>query len=182
MALSNERVERLAEMAKEGDKASFEALYNELAPEIFRFVFVMTKERTSAQDVVSETFIRLWRSMDTYNGGNFRSYAFTIARNCTMDVFRKQKHEAGAAIDESVIVSGERSPIDMAIQSENEKRVYAALMQLSSKDKEVLVLRFFESMPIKEVAKLLGRSEASVKIIQYRALRKMRKLLEVYEK
>lgn len=182
MAQSSEQVEQLAKAASEGDRTAFDALYDELAPDIYRFVFVMMGDRSAVEDVVSETFIRLWRSMDRYKGGNIRSYTFTIARNCTIDVFRKRKHEAGSIKDEHAIAGNERSPLEHAIQSESEKRLYTALLQLSSRDKEVLSLRFFESMSIKEVAGLLGRTETSVKITQYRALRKMRKLLEAYEK
>ena len=182
MALDDKQLESLAMKAKTGDRDAFAQLYDLMARDIYRFVLVMTKERGSAEDVVSETFIRVWRCIDTYQGGNFRAYVFTIARNCTIDILRKRKRDAYGIEDENDLVGTESTPLDQAIRTEEEKHLYAALIKLSDRYREVVALRFFQNMSVKEVAELLERSESSVKITQHRALKKLRVIMKAYEK
>ena len=181
MAKQEASLETLAQQAKAGDRDAFSQLYDLLARDIYRFALVMTREKGSAEDIVSETFIRLWRRIDAYQGGNLRSYVFTIARNCTIDTLRKRKHEAYSIADENELAGDGKSPLDTAVQSEQEKLLYKALLQLSDRHREVVALRFFESMSVKEVAELLECSESSVKITQHRALKKLRLIMNAYE-
>ena len=183
MAYDPEKIEALITRIKLEDREAFGELYDLFSADIYRFAFVMVREKCEAQDIVSETFVRVWRSILRYEKGNFRAYVFMIARNLAMDALRKRKRAVVPVPDENEIEDTQISPIiDDVVKSEEEKLIYTMLMQLSPEYREIISLRFMQGMSTKEVSDLLGKSEASVKITQHRAMTKLREKLQHYER
>lgn len=182
MAYDPEKVEALILRIKQEDREAFGELYDLFSTDIYRFVFMLVREKCEAQDIVSETFVRVWRSILRYEKGNFRAYVFMIARNLAMDALRKRKHAALPVEDENELGDTQSSPIIDAVKTEEEKLLYTTLMTLSPEYREVISLRFMHGMSTKEVGELLGKSEASIKITQHRAMTKLRERLKTYER
>lgn len=182
MAYDEGRVESLVARTKEGDRMAFGALYDLFSKDIYRFTLVLVRSVPEAQDITSETFVRVWRSITRYEKGNFRAYVFMIARNLAYDALRRRKRAPDTIEDEESIEDNKLSPLLDAVKTEEEKAVYAAVMGLPPEYREVVTLRFFNNLPTKDVAEMLGKTEASVKITQHRAMEKLREKLKQHER
>ena len=178
MVHDHEKVESLVAQIKHGNREAFGALYDLFSADLFRFLIVLARDVQEAQDLTSETFVRVWRSIDRYQKGNFRSYIFMIARNLALDALRKRKRASVHIENEEDLIDLKSSPLLDAVRSEEDKHMYQALMELSEEYRTIISLRFMNGMSTKEVAELIGKSEAAVKITQHRAMVKLREKLK----
>jgi len=82
---------RTVQQARAGDLRAFEELVRLYQADVFRFAWHLTRDRTLAEDVTQDTFLRAFRFIHGYRGGQrFASWLFAIARNCSMDALRKR--------------------------------------------------------------------------------------------
>lgn len=152
----------------------FETLYESNAPLIYRFMFWRTKDKMLAEDLTSHVFEKAWRSRDSFKGGSAKAWLHRIARNTLIDHWRKRQEllvEDPASLD---IVSEAKQPgevVDLEILADN---LRAALSLLPKDMSQVVKLRFIHGLSAKQTGQKLGISEANVRVIQYRALRKLR--------
>jgi RNA polymerase sigma-70 factor (ECF subfamily) len=81
--------------ARAGDLRAFESLVRSCQADVWRFAYHLTRNRTSADDVTQETFLRMFRALGTYRGdqAKFSSWLLRITRNCATDLFRKSRRE-----------------------------------------------------------------------------------------
>src|SRR5439155_21279616 len=78
--------------AREGDLGAFEELVRAYQADVFRFAWHLTRDRTMAEDVTQDAFLRAFRFLRTYRGDSkFSSWLFRITRNCAMDAMRRQR-------------------------------------------------------------------------------------------
>ena len=144
----------------------FSALYKTYAPEVFRFALYLSGNRTEAEDITSETFVRVWTSATTIEMKTVKGYLFTIARNLFLQGLRKSsKH---------VSLSPELPDFKSSLQMQTEQRaalraVLLQLQKLPEIDRSALLLRTMEEMPYEEIARMLGISLASAKVKVHRA-------------
>ena len=148
----------------------FPDLYQTYARDVYRFALYLTGDAALADDVTSETFIRVWNSPEPIRLASVKAYLLTIARNlCLMERRRSVRREA---LDESVADSGQ-----------------SALQRLEAKDDLARVLRALagiprdrprgapsprrEGLPYEEIAVALGLPLATVKVKVHRARLKL---------
>lgn len=169
-------VAALVARAQGGDTDAMSHLYDRFAPDMYRFALTIVRSADTAEDVVSETFFRAWTHLPSFKGGNFRAYLYTIARHYAYDILKKdarcvelkEQHEA---------LNASNDVLKNALTKERRTQIAEALKLLCDCDRDVLVLRFFEELTVKETAQVLKRSEIWVRVNQYRALKKLEKLL-----
>ena len=86
-----ENEERHVAALKEGSREAFTMLYNLYADRLYSFALVQTKSKQMAEDVVQDTFLKLWNNRTNLNCyGNVQALVFTMARNLIIDAFRRQ--------------------------------------------------------------------------------------------
>jgi len=156
----------------------FEAMYETNAPLIYRFMFWRTKDEMLAEDLTSNVFEKAWRTRGNFTGGSAKAWLFRIARTTVIDHWRKRKDIAddGTIIDAAVSDApalGES--LDEEIAAEQLRQ---AVARLPRDMRSVVELRFMEGMSVRDVAAKLHLSEANVRVIQYRALQKLRSYLQ----
>ena len=137
-----------------------------------------------ADDVVQDTFLRVYQHRDRYRAGpaSFRSWAYRIARNLALNSRRKEGRvrpleDAGSGR----LVAQGRDPqakLEAALEGE---AVRAAVDGLGRADREVIALRFQRGLSYAEIAEVTGASPAAVKQRAWRALRRLRQTLEPVE-
>lgn len=165
------------ERARQGSTAAVAALYEKHHLTIFRYLYYRTGDTHTAEDLTSEVFIRMIRSISSYQplGVPFTAWLFQIARNITIDHFRKNSGAVSVTLNESVPAQGDMaSVIDRRLDNQH---LVAALKKLNEDQRDVIVLRFLAGMPIAEVSETLGKSENAVKGLQRRALMSLRQVL-----
>ena len=149
-----------------GDSSALSELYKVYGDKIFRYTYRMLGNRTDAEDVTSETFLRvLRRSAELRADGAFRTWLFRIARNLCIDKMRQHKL---LELPPDAHYSGmeERSALKVA--------VHQALDELPLDYRDPLVLCDLEEMSAKEAADVLGISVPALKSRLYRGRRALR--------
>ncbi len=100
-----------------------------------------------------------------------------MAHNLAMDLFRRQKKRPAVPLAEE-LVAQDGQPSDLVEDGQVKQQLRARIQRLSSDQQRVVLLRFAQELPLAEVARLMGKSEGAVKILQHRALNRLRKLLQ----
>lgn len=150
-------------------------MYETYADDIYRFLFVHVRDVETAEDLTSETFMKAWKNIGSYDFRHPRGWLYAIARNSLTDYWRKKK---SVPIDETMDVADERPGNDEVMDKKMEKiRVAKCLSKLPQDMKSVVTLRFMQGYSVKQTAEALDMSESNVRVIQYRALKKMKKVL-----
>jgi RNA polymerase sigma-70 factor (ECF subfamily) len=153
---------------------SFEELYKQYAPAVYRFALSIVGDPQVAEEITSESFYRAWTHQDTIKQSTIRSYLFTIAKNVYRDQLRKAKrHEAleGEYVDRSVGFAAD-------LERSEEYRLLSELMgELEAGDREILMFRYQQDLSHEEIGSILGINPANVRI---RAFRARKKLLKAY--
>ena len=178
-----------------GDVAAFETLLSRHEGPVYGFLLRSTRDRTKAEDLVQEVFLRVIKGAAVYKRtAKFTTWLYTIARNLCVDTARRKKHRNHASLDAPLRaqetqgatvgdqVAGSDLPADrQAIAGELGARIEAALSRLSPEQREVFLLREVGDLPFKEIAAIVECSENTVKSRMRYALEKLRDELAEYE-
>lgn len=153
----------------------FAEAYESYSPRIFRFLFWRTRDHELSEDLTSSVFEKAWRSRGSFHGGSVQAWLYKIARNVLTDHWRKKQD---LAVEDMDTIAGatedSADSLDMAMEIQ---KLEQALRKLPKEMQEIVNLRFIEGLSSKDVAKRLNLSESNVRVIQYRALKRIRKEL-----
>ncbi len=182
----------VVERARRGDPDAFRQLVERHSRRLYQLAWRITGNDQDAEDVVQETFLRAYRSLDGFQPwGEAGSWMTRIAANAAVDVTRARRRRGTrlgtrqAGEDEAhdplqAIPSGAPTPERLAMSGEVRRRVTAAMARLSPKERAAFALRHHEGHSIEEVGAALGLSENAVKQSIFRAVRKLRRALEPF--
>lgn len=144
----------------------FSALYQRYASEVFRFAFYLSGNKTEAEDITSETFVRVWTSPTAIEMKTVKGYLFTIARNLFLQSLRKSSRHVSLPPD----LPDPKPSQQMQTEQKAELRaILSRLQTLPEIDRAALLLRTLEEMPYEEIARVLCISIASAKVKVHRA-------------
>jgi RNA polymerase sigma-70 factor (ECF subfamily) len=174
----------LIAFAQSGDRDAFGFLYDRYAEGIYRFIYLNTSDEFEAEDLTSDVFLRAWQSLPKYKeqGHPFSAYLFRIARNAIIDHHRssrRNKDRVEALPD--LIANQSNDPGLSAEKAQESKILMDSIYHLRENYRTVLILRFINGLSPREVAVVMGRSEGAVRVLQYRALRAIRRIWELRE-
>ncbi len=169
----------MAEVEKKNLKITLEKAYEEFADAIFRYCYFHTSSREKALDITQDTFIK---TLEYLSGGkdidNLRPFLYRVARNLIIDERRKKKAESLDTMRENGFeLSSEESEITIREKVFEAKMALETIEELGEKYKEVIILRFVEDMSVKDMAKILGKSENTVSVRIHRAVEKLKNIL-----
>ena len=168
-------VEKLISRAQGGDAEAFGELYELFVEKIYRFYFYKVDTIPEAEDLTARVFEKALENLKKYKKGNFQAWLFRIAQNTLVDYWRKRKKERSLKnYDEK----GEESILEKVCQKEEERKLVLALRKLKKEYNDVLTLRFFNQFSTLKIAEILGKSEGAVRVLQHRALKALKEVLE----
>jgi RNA polymerase sigma-70 factor (ECF subfamily) len=170
---------QLLKRAREYDAQVLAEIYDQHAEPIYRYVYRYVGDASLAEDLTSEVFLRLVQVIGTPRAprDQLRGWLYRVAHNLAMDHFRQRAKGTPLPLDED-LVPGSDSPSAKVEKDQAQQRVRQAVGQLTPSQQQVLVLRFGEGLKIREIGQLMGKSEGSIKLMQYRALQRLRKLFD----
>jgi len=156
---------------------------------LMRYLLYLTGNREQAEDLFQEVWMRVLVRGGQFNGqARFETWLFTIARNLVIDQRRKRTMSSldelieGKSEDDRAmsfeIADGEPTPFDRVSNLEDRERIAAALLELDTLHREVLVLRFYEEMSLEEIAKVTRAPLSTVKSRLYRGMAMIKPRLE----
>jgi len=176
-----------------GDAAAWEEIVQRYHRRIYNICYRFAGSPDDAQDLTQEVFIRMYRTLNTYDvsKGAFTTWLTTITRNLLVDHFRKTKQDrmtdsldAAPSEHEDAMPLGERIPDegpapDSGVQSrETGEMVHAALQKLSPELREAVILRDLQDMDYREIATVLRVPEGTVKSRINRGRAELARLLQ----
>lgn len=168
--------------ARQGDSSAIGDLYQEYHLPVFRYLYYRIGDPHTAEDLTSEVFIRMIRSLPGYQPQDvpFLAWLFQIARNLSIDHFRKTNSINLVSLEETL--NGGQEDLTKTVERNlTSERLAQALGNLNDDQREVIVLRFLAGMPIAEVAQALAKSENAIKGLQRRGLTALRQILTDWE-
>ncbi len=168
-------IEELVHRSQQGCRASFAELVHRYTPRLLTFLSQRTKTPQDAEDLVQETLIRAYRNVCRYdNSWKFSTWLFTIARRLAYSSYRGS-HSSAAVRDVESTAPG---PAELLTRYEERQGLWTLAKELSENQYQVLWLRYAEDMSIKEIAKVVNKSQMNVKVLLYRARLSMAKRLQ----
>jgi RNA polymerase sigma-70 factor, ECF subfamily len=144
----------------------FERLYERHAQDVYRFALYLSGSPAQAEDIASETFVRVWTSRDTIRVASVKAYPFTIARNLLADSRRREARQVELP---ALLRDPAPGPDARAEDRQELGLVLAALQQLPEVDRAALLMRAQDAIPYEGIAAALGLSLAAAKVKVHRA-------------
>lgn len=175
-----EVIQQHVQACQNGDVEAFSFIYDAYIQSVFRYVYYRINKQ-DVEDVVEKVFVKVWENIDKYQRGEhpFAAWLFRIAHNLVVDQYRFQRTHISLNEDlPKHVVQSDENPVDFAGKRLKQDYVRAALTELKESYQQVLVLKFLTGFSNQEVANIMKCSVANVRILQYRALKKLRRVLE----
>lgn len=172
--------DKLIYRAQGGDESAFGKLYDEYFQRIYRFTLIKVGRKQDAEDLSHQVFLSAWKNIRNYKhkGFPFSSWLYKIAQNAVIDFYRTQRsHIDIEDVREDRL--GTQSSSDENLERSMEiERVRKKLLKLKDDEQDVLIMKFIDELSNKEISAALKKSEGAIRVIQHRALKQLKKLLE----
>jgi len=167
-ALSTHSEIALLDRLRRQDSEALAAIYDRYNRPVFALLLRMTGERPAAEELLQETFLRLWRKADAFDAarGSMLPWLLTMARNLALDRIRssgerqRRREDVPEALPEKEASAADEAWLDAQRQAD---RVRATLADLSDEQRRALELAYFEGMSHSEVAAAMDRPLGTVK-------------------
>ncbi|MFC5407619.1 RNA polymerase sigma factor SigW [Cohnella soli] len=179
---------RLARLARKGDQRAFAEIVDLYKDKLFHLAYRMTSNRQEAEDVVQETFLRVYKNLDRYDENQkFSTWIYRIATNLCIDRLRRRKAVYSLDAESSehegldgyaMLPSDDRTPESELLLSETQKLIQEAIATLPVKYKSVMILRYLQDMSLQEISDVLDMPVTTIKTRVHRGREFLRKKLE----
>ena len=172
-------VDVLVEGAMGGDADSFGRLYDTYVSRVYRHIYYRVGSIEDAEDLTQQVFLRAWQAIGRYRktSSPFVAWLLRIGHNLVIDAYRSKKDKA--YLDFEMAASDSHSSPERVAEMEfDQQQLRRAILQLPSDQQQVILMNFIEGFSNAETASALGKSEGAIRVIQHRALKKMRHMLQ----
>jgi RNA polymerase sigma-70 factor (ECF subfamily) len=186
--------EQLLHLYTRGELEAMEVLLERYKKPVFSFVLRMVGNRTRAEDLLQETFLRLVEHAHTFEGNaKLKTWIFRIARNQCIDEARRRVHRNHPSLDapsgqdadgpnlHERVASREANAERRSVGNELKVRMGRAIEALPDEQREVFLLRQVQNLQFKEIAEVTGVSENTVKSRMRYALERLQEALAEYQ-
>jgi RNA polymerase sigma-70 factor (ECF subfamily) len=170
--------EELASRAQAGCSASFEELVRRFQVPLLHFL-ERWAAREDAEDLVQDTFVRAYRNLDRYRSTyRFATWLFTIARRLSINRQRRRRPQPNGETFEAV-EDCRPSPAQLVAETEDRRRLWKLAGEvLTESQMTVTWLYYVEDLSVKEIARVLGRSQVAAKATLFRARKRLQPILK----
>ena len=172
----------LVTRSQAGEAEAFGLLYDRYVDLVYRYIYYRVNNPNLAEDLVSETFLRALRRIDsfTWQGRDFAAWLVTIARNLIADHFKSGRYRLEITT-EDILETGPTQttdgPENLVLDALTNETLLTAVKKLNPEQQECIVLRFLQGLSVSETALAMGKNDGAIKALQYRAVRALARLL-----
>lgn len=171
--------EILVKRLQQGDRAAFDALYSRYRDEALRTASLITGSRTDGEDVVQEAFVQCYQHIGQLRDpARFKAWLFTLLTRAAWKYCRRRGREQPVAEFFDDAEKAGESALGAVLRTEQSRALFAAVQALEDKQRTVIVLYYYNDMPVREIAKVLGCREGTVKSRLFAARRSLQKAME----
>ena len=169
----------------QGDRGSFEALYDRFSRVLFSIAYRVLNNQEAAEDVLQDVFVQIWEKAALYDPsrGKPMTWAITLTRNKAIDRLRSTQRRSRLQDDllhesQTAEQFDDKSSFDAVSSVETGELVRAALAKLSKDQREAIEFAFFSSLTQTEISERLNEPLGTVKARIRRGMMKLREVLE----
>lgn len=163
-----------------GDKAAFDELIRFFYPYVSKYLLKITSNSDITEDLTQETFVKIIRTIDTYdiNGrATFATYIITVAKNCYIDYCRKHK-EIFTDISE-IDIGDSKNLEDQVVNRLEYEQVIQYINGLPPNQQQAIKLKYINELTLNEIAEITGVPSKTVKSRIHEGTKKLRNLLKI---
>lgn len=186
MALRFKKNSDLLANIRKGDEDSFKKLYDTEFERIYRFVAFKIGNEIETEEIVQDIFFSFWEYARTGKPvGNITGLLYRIARNKIIDHYRRHgvrpkpislDSQEGYELAEGHVSDKDiERELDISMEIES---IQSVMVELPDDYRDVLIMRFLREMEMKEIAEAFDKTEGAVRVMIYRALKSLKKLIE----
>jgi len=158
----------------------FIRIYDEHADTLYRHAVYRVSRHEDALDLVQDTFTKTWEYINQGNEiSNLKSFLYSVLNNKIIDFYRKKKSHSLDDLSEKGFNPSESDSVEKMSVSAEIKQIVKMLDRLPENYRDVVVMRYIDDLPPKEIAKITGEKENTVSVRLNRAVEKMKKILEI---
>ena len=174
--MTDTELKQFLQKAQSGNTEAFARLYDEFAEKLYRFVYFRVGHKEVAEDILSDTFVKAWQKIGSVSSPESLSgWFYQIARNNVIDYYRIKKDFL--PLDEVVdFLVDAVNPVDTVNLSLEQAKTLEILKSLSVEQQVVIKYKFFEDLSNEEIAQILNKTEGAIRVIQHRAIIKLKEL------
>ena len=163
------------------DGSAFDELYNYYFPRVYNYVHYRVADFHVCEDLTSQIFEKLFSRLNYYQSGKaaFSAWLFSIARHTIADYYRSQARTHYTSLEITVeLIDSEPDPSDIVAFNETQQHLLKALASLTQRERDIIALKFWSGSSNRDIATLAGISESNTAVILFRAMRRLRIILE----
>lgn len=167
-------------------KKNFSKIYDQYVEKIYRFIFLKVNSREIAQDLTSETFLKAWEAFRKANNpsknykkiNNFSAFLYEIARNLVTDYYRQKSRSEVISTESFSTIIDPKFNFEEELRLESDiNQIRIALSNLRDDYQNVIIWHYLDDLSIPEIAKMLNKTEANVRVLLHRALQALKNKL-----
>ena len=167
----------LIERWKAGDTRAATELVGRHADALARFA-VSSGEREEIEDLVQDTFVRAFASIDSFRGeSSLRTWLFTIERRLMLDRRRAERRQPTTVAVEPSDAATEYDALDSMVAEEAESRVRQAVDALTPMQREIFLLRVEQGTSYRDIAAIVGTTEGAARVHYHNAMRAVKEFV-----
>lgn len=171
----------LITLAAIGDREAFGRLYERYVFKVFRHIYYLTNDSQAAEDLTAQTFLKALEAIHRYQlrGVPFLAWLLRIAYNLTMNYKKVERHNGSHLREEIIEAQGVFFSPELSCEAKvSGETIWEGVRRLKGDQRQVIVMRFIDGLSYPDIAQVLGKSVGAVRVIQYRGLTALRRMLE----
>lgn len=174
-------IEKLVKQAQLGDAEAFGKVYDRLVASIYRYIYYRVS-KSEAEDITENVFLKAWEKRKSYRkqvGNSFTSWLYRIAHNAVVDYYRaKTKTESVELSEDLQNESADIDPTKVTQRSFDSVDLALYIRKLPNLQQQVIILKFVNGLANEEISEITGKNLGTLRVIQHRALSRLKELLE----
>ncbi len=157
------------------DIAGQERIYVEYHPKVLKYITARVSNRSDAEDLASNVFLKVFKNLSGFDSerASISTWIYTITRNTLIDYFRKLNIDSPLYDNEIASENVEET----ILSEELLEALAAALENLEERERDIIVLRYYDGKTLGDIASLMNISYSYVKILHKKAIEKLRTVL-----
>ena len=173
--------EKLIKEILKGNESAMEILVKRHYELVHSYIYRATNDHNIAYDITQEVFIKMMKNIDKYNLGNgkFRNWILKIAVNATKDYFKSNTYKQRSEICdiENNQIGDKSNVIDIISKKEESIKIKEAIKKLPNRQREAILLKYYNDLKIKEISNITGDNENTIKSRLFNGIKNLKKLL-----
>jgi len=162
-------------------KLNHQQIYEEYSAKIHRYFRYRVKNVWDVEDLTTTVFIKVYSKLEQYDGRHpFGAWIFRIAHNSLIDYMRKKKE---CPVDQDTFATmkaTDQLPEECLLTQESTEVLWQKVHTLTKDQRNVISLRYLADLRMNEIAEILGKTEASVKILHFRGIKKLQQMMTAH--